>query len=160
MISEEFPANRHAMDIVARRYNEVFAYRWDRIIDFLKLHYVLSQRDDSAFWKQNRLPESIPDSLAEKLELWRDRPPWLRDFARQDEVFSAASYQYVLCGMGFRSAVRQTARHAREADAAMRLFAQNHERSRRVVGGLPGNRELLSAICGRAESRTSLMAEQ
>ena len=30
MIGEEFPADRHAMDIVARRYNEVFTYRWDR----------------------------------------------------------------------------------------------------------------------------------
>jgi 2-polyprenyl-6-methoxyphenol hydroxylase-like FAD-dependent oxidoreductase len=159
MISEEFPANRHAMDTVARRYNEIFAYRWDRIIDFLKLHYVLSRRDDSEFWKQNRRAESIPDSLAEKLELWRHRAPWLRDFDHQDEVFSAASYQYVLYGMGFQTKVRQTDRYARNAEAAMRLFAQNHERANRVIGGLPRNRELLSAICDRAEATESKKAE-
>lgn len=160
MISEEFPANRHAMGMIAKRYNETFSYRWDRIIDFLKLHYVLSRRDDSEFWRQNRLPGSMPDSLAEKLELWRHRAPWLRDFDHQDEIFSAASYQYVLYGMGFQTQVRHTARHAGNAKTAMRLFAQNHERANRVIGGLPGNRELLSAICERAESADSKRAEQ
>lgn len=149
MISEEFPADRRAMEIVARRYNQVFSYRWDRIIDFLKLHYVLSHRNDSDFWHQNRMAESIPDSLAEKLELWRHRPPWLGDLARQDEIFSAASYQYVLYGMGFETNVRQTARHAGGAETAKRLFRANHEQARKVVGGLPGNRELLSGICSR-----------
>jgi len=152
MISEEFPATRHSMDIVARRYNDRFTYRWDRIIDFLKLHYVLSRRDDSEFWLQNRRPESIPDSLSEMLELWRDRPPWLWDLARQDEVFSAASYQYVLYGMGFQTRIRQTARHAHNAEAAQRLFAQNHERVNQIIGKLPGNRELLAAIRRRDES--------
>ena len=160
MISEEFPANRRTMDIVARHYNEVFSYRWDRIIDFLKLHYVLSKREDSAFWKDNRLPETIPDSLAEHLELWRHRAPWLRDFAHQDEVFSAASYQYVLYGMGFRTQVRETERHVREAEAARRLFARNHEQADRVIRGLPGNRELLSALCERAGANESKAEDQ
>ena len=31
------------MDIVARRFNETTQYRWRRVIDFLKLHYCLSQ---------------------------------------------------------------------------------------------------------------------
>jgi hypothetical protein len=32
------------MDIVADRSNEAFACRWERVIGFLKLHYVLSKR--------------------------------------------------------------------------------------------------------------------
>jgi hypothetical protein len=160
MIGEEFPANRRTMDIVARRYKKVFRYRWDRIIEFLKLHYVLSRREDSAFWRDNRLPETIPDSLAEHLELWRYRAPWLRDFDHQDEIFSAASYQYVLYGMGFRTQVRETERHAREAEAARRLFARNHEQADRVVKGLPGNRELLSALCEHAVASDSKAEHQ
>ncbi|MEJ2401225.1 MAG: tryptophan 7-halogenase [Xanthomonadales bacterium] len=160
MISEEFPANRRTMDLVAKRYNEIFTYRWDRVIEFLKLHYVLSRRQDGSFWRDNRNPDSIPDSLAEKLELWRYRAPWLSDFAHQDEIFSAASYQYVLYGMGFRTQVRQTGRHAREAAAARRLFAQNHEQADRVIKGLPGNRELLSALCGRSGAIEKRAVEQ
>jgi len=154
-IGEAFPANRHTMDIVARRYNEVFTYRWNRIIEFLKLHYVLSRREDSAFWRDNRRRETIPDSLAENLELWRSRAPWLSDFAHQDEVFSAASYQYVLYGMGFRTQVRETERFARDAEAARRLFARNHEQADRVIGGLPGNRELLAVLCKPPETTES-----
>ncbi|NNJ79952.1 MAG: tryptophan 7-halogenase [Xanthomonadales bacterium] len=150
MIGEEFPARRSAMDIVARRYNEVFTYRWNRIIDFLKLHYVLSNRDDSEFWQENRRSESIPDSLAELLDLWRNRPPWLNDLARQDEVFSAASYQYVLYGMGFESDVRRTARYFDESEGARRLFVKNNQQANQIIRGLPGNRELLTALCGEA----------
>lgn len=155
MIGEEFPADRSAMDIVARRYNDVFAYRWDRIIDFLKLHYVLSDRNDSEFWRRNRSPETVPDSLAELLELWRHRAPWLTDLARQDEVFSAASYQYVLYGMGFESDVRHTARYRDHADAARRLFVSNSKQANQIIRGLPGNRELLTALCGGADSTDS-----
>jgi hypothetical protein len=137
------------MDIVAKRYNEKFRYRWDRIIDFLKLHYVLSARNDSEFWIENRAAGSIPDSLSEKLELWRHRAPWLADFDYQDEIFSAASYQYVLYGMGFESGVRHGTRHQVKADTAMRLFVQNNEQANRVVGQLPTNRNLLNAIAQR-----------
>jgi hypothetical protein len=42
MISAQLPATRETMDIVARRFNETTRYRWDRIIDFLKLHYILA----------------------------------------------------------------------------------------------------------------------
>ena len=35
------------MDIVAARFNDVTHYRWGRIIDFLKLHYVLTQRTET-----------------------------------------------------------------------------------------------------------------
>ena len=52
LIAEQMPANREVMDIVAARFNDVTPYRWGRIIDFLKLHYVLTQRTDS-FWRDN-----------------------------------------------------------------------------------------------------------
>ena len=52
LIAEQMPANRGVMDIVARRFNEVSDYRWGRIIDFLKLHYVLTKRPEK-FWQDN-----------------------------------------------------------------------------------------------------------
>ena len=54
LIAEQMPANREVMDIVAARFNDVTHYRWGRIIDFLKLHYVLTQANrQSAFWRDN-----------------------------------------------------------------------------------------------------------
>ena len=146
MISEELPANRDVMDIVAKRYNEKFRYRWDRIIDFLKLHYVLSRRVDSDFWIDNRKDESIPDSLRELLALWRYHVPGRQDFPQVDEVFSAASHQYVLYGMGFETLSRASGRQLENAGRAQRLFAENTEQARRAVANLPPNRALLSQI--------------
>ena len=151
MISEELPACRAVMDIVARRYNDVFLYRWDRIIDFLKLHYVLSKRSDTRYWTDNRDPETIPESLQELLRLWRYQPPWHNDFLHREEIFSSASYQYVLYGMGFETEPRGSASDSRSAAEAERLFAENSQMANKVVANLPGNRELLSRA-GRSPS--------
>ena len=146
-IVEEYPVDRASMSLVSKRYNKLFRYRWDRIIDFLKLHYLLSKRDDSEFWVDNRKPEGISDSLSERLELWKHRAPWLNDFAYQDEIFSAASYQYVLYGMGYDTQVRKNARYQASSNAAQRLFVENHDTVNRIIGGLPANRSLLNKIC-------------
>lgn len=97
-IAQQLPRHHKVMDIVASRFNNTFTYRWSQIIDFLKLHYVLSERNEP-FWQQHRKPESIPATLAEQLALWRYHTPWHHDFDHAQEVFPSASYQYVLYGM-------------------------------------------------------------
>ena len=88
MLSDEMPATREAMDIVARRFNDSFTYRWERVIDFLKLHYVLSraQRQPPS-GATTVAPATFPDRLRELLALWRHQPPSRYDFHRVEEVF-------------------------------------------------------------------------
>ena len=74
-----FPATRATMDIHADRFNALFRYRWDRIVEFLKLHYVLSARDEP-YWRDHRDTGSVPARLTELLRLWRDQPPSRHDF--------------------------------------------------------------------------------
>lgn len=85
MIAEQLPACREVMDITAKRFNDTFLYRWARIIDFLKLHYILSKRTDNAFWIDNRDPATIPHSLQELMQLWRYQPPGDRSKIREGE---------------------------------------------------------------------------
>ena len=146
MLAEQFPANRRAMEVVARRFNDTFLYRWDRIIDFLKLHYVLSERTDTAFWTDNRDPASVPDSLREMIEFWRYQYPWHDDFDRAAEVFPAASYQYVMYGMGFRTEVSHLEMSAQKKEAAQQYFRQNERDIQQLTASLPSNRELLQKI--------------
>ena len=148
MIAEELPANREVMDIVAKRFNDKFLYRWDRIIDFLKMHYVLSERKDSDYWRDSVSSESIPDSLAEKMELWRWQSPWHRDTMHVDEMFPSASFQYILYGMDFKTRAR-TANRRSDFDAqnsAERLFQENAQRTKKLVAAMPTNRELINKI--------------
>jgi tryptophan 7-halogenase len=146
MLSDEMPATRDAMDIVARRFNDFFTYRWERVIDFLKLHYVLSQRDDSEFWRDNRNAESVPDRLRELLVLWRHQPPSRYDLHRVEEVFPSASYQYVLYGMGFQPEPEGFTRRSDDADRADEYFREAAQLTRKLLGGLPTNRDLIDHI--------------
>jgi len=146
LIAEQMPACREVMDIIARRFNDVTSYRWGRIVDFLKLHYVLTQRRDSAFWVDNTDPASIPDRLRDLLQLWRYQSPWYFDeFDRLEEVFPAASYQYVLYGMGFRTQVDRRDLGPTSA-AAGRLVGENAALTRQLRTRLPRHRDLIGKI--------------
>jgi tryptophan 7-halogenase len=146
LLAEQMPANRHVMDIVAKRFNDVTMYRWGRIIDFLKLHYVLTRRTDSAFWRDNVDPATIPDRLKELLELWKFHPPWFFDeFDRLEEVFPAASYQYVLYGMGFHS--ESTPEDIIDTELqASRMRQETERQTQDLRSRLPANRDLLNKI--------------
>ena len=60
-------------------------------------------------------------------------------------MFPAASYQYVLYGMGFRT---ETAHESMDRDiaAAQRAFAQNETLKARWTKTLPKNRDLIEKI--------------
>ncbi|MES1974714.1 MAG: tryptophan halogenase family protein [Pseudomonadota bacterium] len=146
LIAEQMPANREVMDIVARRFNETTLYRWGRIIDFLKLHYVLTRRRDTDFWIDNVDPATIPERLQNLLHLWKYQPPWFfEEFDRLDEVFPAASYQYVLYGMGYETEVDAFDTATTERLAA-RLRDENARMTGRMTAQLPRNRDLLDKI--------------
>lgn len=146
LIAEQMPANRELMDIISARFNEVTLYRWGRIIDFLKLHYVLTRRTDTAFWRDNVDPATIPDRLQTLLKLWKYQSPWFFDeFDRLEEVFPAASYQYVLYGMGFRTEVQPEDNAATETVAA-KLLNETARVTHEMRSQLPKNRDLLRKI--------------
>ena len=146
MIAEQLPPTREIMDIVARRYNRKFLRHWDQIIEFLKLHYVLSARNDSPYWQDNRAAASIPEELSERLLLWRYRSPWHQDAGAVDDLFPTASYQYILYGMGFKTVPQQTFSHRQQQRQASELFRKNAARAAQLQQALPGNRELLNKV--------------
>jgi len=112
------------------------------VIDFLKLHYVLSQRRDTAYWRQHTA--EVPERLGQLLTLWRHRAPSRSDFYRIEEVFPAGSYQYILYGMGFRTEYSRPQPHeAAQADA---YFREAATLTQRMLAGLPSNRDLLNHI--------------
>ena len=148
MIADQLPATRATMDIVARRYNRKFQRHWRQIIEFLKLHYVLSTRDDSRYWRDNRAATSIPERLNEQLMLWRYRNPWHPDAEAVDDLFPTASYQYILYGMGFETVPRHTGSNAQDQRQrqASELFKKNAARAAQLLQAMPSNRELLRKV--------------
>jgi hypothetical protein len=135
---DNFPAKRDAMGRQAARFNTLFRTRWDRVIEFLKLHYLLSTRSEP-YWRAQRDPATVPPRLAELVELWRDQPPSAYDLPLAEEIFPAASYQYVWYGMS-----GLVPDHLPPPTPAMRArFDQLRQRTRSLLSALPSNRALL-----------------
>lgn len=147
-LTEAFPADRTEMDLLARRFNELFLQRWDRIVEFLKLHYVLSRRSEP-YWQAQRDPATVPERLQESLALWRHHPPSARDFPDFEEIFPAASQQFVLYGMGFALPPAATVPSA----AALGRLAEVRDRARAMRAALPETRAYLDAIAASQPER-------
>ncbi len=142
-IAEQMPAPSQAMTIISDRFNKQMAYRWTRIIDFLKLHYILNQRDEP-YWKANKDSETIPDSLKQDLEIWGYRGPQIEDFSSAIELFPAASYQYVLYGMGFKPDFSLQQHRYRETDMAQSLIRQSQLITQQKLNNLPNHRDYIA----------------
>jgi tryptophan 7-halogenase len=79
-------------------YNDELIFENERIRDFIVLHYCLTQRDDTPFWRYCR-SMSIPDTLRQRIELYRrtGRIRW-----RSGELFTDLSWFYIFEGLGVR----------------------------------------------------------
>jgi hypothetical protein len=78
------------------------------------------------------------------LQLWAHRAPSRHDFYRLEEVFPAASYQYVLYGMRFKPAGRPL--QAAKLAAAQACMNDVATITRRLLGGLPRHRDLIQHL--------------
>ena len=90
-----FP-QRDFSEVVIERYNAQAVFEYERIRDFLILHYHATARDDTPFWNQCRTM-SIPDRLRDTIELFRDSGRFFRD---AEEMFATVSWVQVMIGQG------------------------------------------------------------
>ena len=149
MLSDLLPPMTSQLEPSARRFIERFSYRWARIVDFLKVHYVLTQRTEP-YWQAHRDQDTWPDRLIDLMARWRSMPPSREDFTQALEIFPAASYAYVLYGMGYETAPRPHLRRKDVPDRAAQRLRDLQMKSQKLMSGLPTNRELLDHISGRA----------
>lgn len=78
------------------RYNAETAFEYERVRDFLILHYHATQRDDSPFWNYCRTMP-IPDSLRDAIALFRTDG---RYFRNGEDFFALPSWVQVMLGQG------------------------------------------------------------
>jgi flavin-dependent dehydrogenase len=144
MIAELFP-HHGPLDAPAVRFNQLMAARYENIINFLKLHYCLSRREEP-FWRDNVDPDSIPDRLKELLDQWRYRPPNRYDFLIDLESFAFFNYQYILYGMEFRTDLSAGRADFPDVRAAEKLFRRIQTFGERATADLPTHRALIEQI--------------
>ena len=136
-----FPQHRHSPALEAE-YNRQSAFEFEKIRDFLILHYHLNGRDEP-FWQERRNMR-IPDSLAAKIALFRDAGRLHRE---ADELFTEVAWLQVMSGQGLapqghHPLVSQASQ--KQIDEFLQLV---RERVQRAVAGLPDHASFIERHC-------------
>ncbi len=93
-------------------FNRQSDFEFERIRDFLILHYKATNRDDSPFWR-DRMTMEIPDTLAHKIDLFRSAGHIFRE---QEELFTEVGWLQILVGQGITPADRHPLADSVEAE--------------------------------------------
>ncbi|WP_240504457.1 tryptophan halogenase family protein [Tsuneonella mangrovi] len=132
-------------------FNEQQFTEMEQIRDFLILHYKATERRDSAFWRHCATMD-IPDSLAQKIELFRETG---RVFRKNDELFAETSWLQVMMGQGI---VPQTYHPvaAKLRDEELERFLRSiREGVAKTVAGLPDHQSYIQRYCAAAEAQAA-----
>jgi len=133
-------------------YNRVMDLAFERIRDFLGLHYQATQRDDSPFWR-DKAAAPIPDSLAYKMELFRERGMVVN---YRDGFFLEPSWLAVYLGQNILPHGYDPMADAVDpGEAAGRLDALRTA-VRRAAEAMPGHQAFIDSFCNaRTVARVS-----
>ncbi|HWU49146.1 MAG TPA: tryptophan halogenase family protein, partial [Asticcacaulis sp.] len=132
--------------VCADQFNRFMTRRFYHVVDFIKMHYCLTRRTDTDFWRDNVRPETIPDGLKARLERWRYRPPSFLDMDPNHDIFTDASWQYVLYGMGYKTDIGTQAGVYRYFNEAKSQFAEIRRQAERALSILPSHRDLIEQV--------------
>jgi len=130
-------------ETLSARFNTHSALELENIRDFIIMHYKLTERNDTPFWRQCR-DMTIPDSLAQRLELFRESA---YAYQTSDDLFSVDSWVFVMVGQ--RLMPRQY-HHMTEmlGEQRVRKALENLKRTyAQVVSGMPMHKEFLQRYC-------------
>lgn len=129
-------------------FNEVTAIEWERVRDFIILHYKANQRDDSEFWRYCRAM-AVPDSLQQKMSAYREQGallhyPW--------EIFHPDSWLAIYSGFNLYPARYDKNVDRLDVGYLQKSMAAMRESIAGAVMGLPGHQEFINAHCKAALS--------
>ena len=123
-------------------YNKATAIEYERIRDFLILHYHANRRREP-FWERCRAMP-IPDTLSEKIGLYGSRGRVFRD---QDELFSETSWTAVFEGQGIHPDLYDPLADSMPAGQLHDMLARMRDTMVRGAAAMPTHGEFIRQHC-------------
>ena len=139
---ELFP-EREISPIDRDEFNRLIDMEYDRIRDFLILHYHATRRRGMPFWDYVRTMD-VPDTLADKIELFRRRG---RVVKYREGVFLDASWVAVYLGQGVMPEGHDMRADAPPIESVARGMTGLAAEIHRTVEQMPDHREHLTRYC-------------
>jgi tryptophan halogenase len=133
-------------EVLVDRYNARIAFEFDRIRDFLVLHYKATQRDDTPFWDYCRTM-SIPPGLQANIDLFRDSGRFYRN---ADELFADISWIEVMLGQGIEPAAYHPLVDQVPAEDIFRFIDGVAQTIERCVDAMPTHQAFIDRCCAAA----------
>lgn len=124
-------------------YNEQVGFEYERIRDFLILHYKVTSRDDSEFWNYCRQMQ-IPDSLTQKIEVFKQNAHVHRF---NSELFNEISWVEVMLGQGLYPKSYHPLVDVVSADEFTRRIAHIKRVLDTAVDYLPAHEAFIAQYC-------------
>ncbi len=115
-----------------------------QVRDFLILHYKATERRDSPFWRQCGDME-IPDSLTQKIELFRETG---RVFRKNEELFAENSWVQVMMGQGIMPKAYHPIATKLSDKELDHLLSGLRDSVAKTVGSLPEHHAYVASYCG------------
>jgi tryptophan halogenase len=136
-------------EAVANRYNELSRHELEAIRDFIVLHYKLTARDDSGFWNHCR-EMAIPDSLSERIELFREHA---LAYQASDELFRVDSWVQVMLGQGLKPRSWHKLGQLMTDAQLRKALTDLKGNIAKAVAGMPAHQAFLDQYCGTGDGR-------
>jgi tryptophan halogenase len=137
-----FP-DAHCDPLLADEYNRQAQEEFERVRDFIILHYKAGERRDTRLWQYCRsMP--IPDSLAAKIEHFRAHG---RVIARGPELFHDTSWIAVLLGQGIEPRTYDPLADAVDVADVRRHLTAMRRAIRQAVESMPSHAEFITRNC-------------
>jgi len=123
-------------------FNQQSKTEFERIRDFIILHYKLTERDDSAFWRFCKGMD-IPCSLRKKIELFKTSGKLIRE---DDELFAEIAWQQVMIGQGLIAEDHHPLTDALSDEQLNELFSNLKTLINSTVEQLPTHNQFLEKV--------------
>ena len=123
------------------RFNDQSRREMEHIRDFIILHYKVTERDDSPYWRRCR-DMDIPASLAERIALFREAG---LAYQASDELFRLDSWVMVMLGQGIVPKSYHHAARMMEPGQLQKALSDLKARIAHEVGQLPDHGAFVAA---------------
>ncbi|MEE4210674.1 MAG: tryptophan halogenase family protein [Parvularcula sp.] len=129
-------------------YNAMMVREFERVRDFLILHYHVTRRDDTEFWNYVRTMK-VPDSLSEKMALFESSGRVAR---YSQGLFLEPSWLAVYLGQGMRPRRTDVRAEARDPDKTREWLARLRTEVLEAARSMPSHEEALAALAPAIEA--------